>query len=477
MPPITFAPTDAYAVMNSLVRQATGQSNINVVDSSTFISAGKTVLDSGIENVYNSISVLISRTIIDSLKYKGKLKLIVENTGAFENRVRKISFYARDNQASGMYNTNLYTNLGAGLDDTSGTGSMWEQNPSIPLEINFFSSFAWDKSHTEYPEQTKLAFNNESSFIDFINGMMIEVQNDIESTLEAKNKLVILDRIAGTKYLVDNGDLGNECAVNLTKEFNDTFGTAYTTKEILNEHAIAFIKFFIARFKIDSKRLTNRTALYHDPMTKTIDGVDYSILRHTPVDRQKFVYYEPLFTQLDLNLSEIFNPEMLQLPNGEGVDHWQSFTNPSAIDITPALPEGAVSSEVKMDLVLGLLFDTDSIMVSNKFTGMYQTPINARHVFTNLWWHYNYGVCQDYTHSAILYYMSDDYLYVAETFAGDGTETDFVLTGNVGDIISVTVNGTATTAYEYDSEDKTITFTTAPADESVIVVTYMPTVS
>ena len=406
---VSFSPKDAYAVMNSLVAQATGKTDIVATDTSSFIDAGKAVLDTGMENVFNSLSVLIGRTIIASRPYTGKFKIISKNeVDGFDNRIRKISFYGRDNQASGMFNTNLNTNLGDGLSDTDGAGSMWEQNPAMPVERFFYSSYTWDKSHTQYPEQVKLAFRSEDEFIRFVNGVMVEVQNDIESTLEANNRMVVIDRIAGQKLLVDNGDLGAECAVNLTPVFNDEMNTAYTTEEILSEHLTELLELWVARIKIDSDRMTNRTALYHDPLTKTVDDVTYSVYRHTPKDRQRFVYYAPFFTKAKTRvMPEIFNPEYLDFKQGEAVDYWQSIKDPSAIDVTPALPDGATSSEVKLALVLGMLFDEDAIMTNNKFTGMYTTPINARHVYTNLWWHYLYGVVQDYTENCILYYMAD----------------------------------------------------------------------
>jgi aminopeptidase N len=61
----------------------------------------------------------------------------------------------------------------------------------------------------------------------------------------------------------------------------------------------------------------------------------------------------------------------------------------------------------------------------------------------------------------------------SETFTGDGSEDDFVLTGNVLRILSVTVNGTATDAYTYTAATQTITFTSAPADDAAIKVTYL----
>ena len=177
MPALTFQVKDAYAVMNDLVHQATGQDDIKVVDTSSFVDAGTKVLEAGYENLYNALGVLIGKTIIQSRPYTGKFKLVGAKTAnAFENRIRKISYYARDNQPTGMFNTDVATNLGAGLDDEDGVGSQWEQNPAMPVERYFFSDFAWDKSHTQYLEQAKIAFQNEADFIAFINGIMVEVQ-------------------------------------------------------------------------------------------------------------------------------------------------------------------------------------------------------------------------------------------------------------------------------------------------------------
>lgn len=470
---VTFAPVDVYAVMNELVHEATGQNDINVVDTSSFIDAGKAVLDTGVENVFNALNVLIGRTIIASRDYTGKFNLVSRQVGdAFENRIRKISFYARDNQASGMFNTDITSdNLGAGLTNTDGVGSMWEQNPAMPVERFFYSDYVWDKCHTQYIEQIKIAFTNEADFLKFINGVLTEVQNDIESTIEANNRSIVLDRIAGTYLQVKNGDLGAECAVNLTAEFNKECDTAYSTKEILSEHLTEFLEFYVAKVKIDSDRMENRTAFYHDPMKKTVDGVDYYVLRHTPKAMQRFIYYSPFFTKAKARvLPEIFNPQYLDFKQGEAVDYWQSFASPEMINIKPALPDGAESEAVKIPLVIGMLFDEEALLTNNKFTGAYNTPIEARHVYFSTWYHYKFGQINDYSENSIIYYMED----LSEEFEGDGVTTDFTLTGDVNEILSITVDGTAVSAddYAYDADTKTISFDTAPDDDAVIIVTY-----
>ena len=72
----SFTPQDCYKLMNSLVKQATGQQTITVVDSSTFVSAGETVLSTGTENVLNSLSIIIARTLVAVRPYKAKFMLM-----------------------------------------------------------------------------------------------------------------------------------------------------------------------------------------------------------------------------------------------------------------------------------------------------------------------------------------------------------------------------------------------------------------
>lgn len=464
-----FKPTDVYPIMNNLVRQITAQKTIDVVDTTSFVSAGSSVLEAGYENVFNALAVLVSRTIVAARPYSGKLKIINEENDAFDNRMRKISFYSKDTQASGMFNTDLYTNIGAGKDDESGAGSMWEQNPSIPVEKYFFASSTYDFEHTEYIEQIKIAFQNEASFLDFLNGMRTEIMNDLESQKEAKNRVLLLDRIAGTKLLADKGEIGAECCVNLTAEFNKENGTSYTTQQLLQSHTVDFLEFFLARIKNDSDMLTYRTAMFHDPMTKEISSVNYNVLRHTPKAQQRMIYNSRLFNQIKLSLAEIYHPDMLALPEQlEGVQFWQNAADPYKVDVKPALPEGATSSEVAIDIVVGMLFDTDALMSNIRYEGMLSTPINARHGYRNEFWHFLFSSWNDYSENGIVYYMSDD---STKYFVGDGTEDDFSVTAT--SIVKVTVNGvTKTATTDYTFANNTLTFTTAPADGAIIQVIY-----
>ena len=215
---------DAYAIMNALVAQATGQSDISVVDTSTFVSAGNSVLATGYENVLNSLSLVLGRTLVAVRPYKAKLASIqAMNSDVYSHRLRKISYFGRNNLPAGDWNTNLFPeNLAQGNTNaqvtTSGheaTKSMWVQNQPQVLEMNFSGSDVWQTSTTVYRYQLQQAFRDEESFGQFVTGIMTEKANDIESTREAFNRMAVVNKIA---EVFDTGVSAQK--VNLTEAYN-----------------------------------------------------------------------------------------------------------------------------------------------------------------------------------------------------------------------------------------------------------------
>lgn len=410
---------DCHNLMNSLVKQATGQQSITVIDSSSFVSAGETVLATGTENVINSLSLIIGRTLVAVRPYKAKFLLInALNSGVYSNRIRKISYYSKDAQASGMYNTQLYTNLKEGntngqnlvAENPTSTKSMWEQNQPIALEMNFAGSDTWDDSLTIYEKQLQIAFESEANFSQFMSGIMTEKSNDMESQKEAFNRMCVLNEIGMIYDMADDRPLSS---VNLTKEYNTKYGTSYTSAELRTTYLESFLKFFVAYVKNISNYLEERSTNYHLSPTKTVNGTNYKLLRHTPKNRQKMFLYEPLFIEAKANvLSSIFNPEYLDIKNYEPINYWQSIDNRSSVKITPAIydkmsGEQKKGNEVDLDYVVGLLFDEDAMMIDYQFDGSYSTPLEARKLYRNIFWHYTKNAINDPTENAVLFYMKD----------------------------------------------------------------------
>lgn len=405
-------PKESYAIMNELVHQATGQSNITVVDTSSFVAAGETTLNTGVENTLSALALILGRIMVSVRPYKAKLMIIQAlNTGMYTDRMAKISYYSRDNQPAGFVNTDQKTNFADGYtngdNNNASTKSMWEQNAPVPLQMFFSGSDVWDTSTTLYEVQLKKAFRNEQEFGRFVGGIMTEKANDIESTKEAFNRMTMLNHMAGI-YDLKASMPGS--AVNLTKAYNDKFGTSHTSAELRTTYLDEFLKFFVAEFKLASDFMTERSARYHWTPTKA----GHVLLRTTPKANQRAVLFNPLLVDAQAQvLPSIFNDEYLKVENFEPVNYWQSVNDRAMINITPAIPNvnnpATQTAGAAVNIyVVGMLFDQDAIMTDFQYESSATTPLEARKLYRNVFWHFSKNAINDFTENAILFYMEDE---------------------------------------------------------------------
>lgn len=413
---MAFTPKDSHALMNALVRQATGQQAITVIDSSTFVSAGELVLQTGMENVFNSLNIVLGRLIVANRPYNAKLTLMDEiDTGAYTNRLRKVSYYTSDTNPSGAFNTDLFTNLANGY--TSGdnggvsTKSQWEQNLKNVVEVDFGVSSTWQYCITMYEDAIKLAFRDENEFARFISGYLVEHANDIESQRESWNRMLLCNKIAS---VYDESAKMNGSVVNLTKAFNDKYNTTYTSEELRTTHLKEFLEFFISEFKLASEHMTERTVNYHNPLTKTVDGVDYHVVRHTPYRDQHVYLFDELFIESEsMVMPEIFNPQYLDINTQfERVTYWQSVNDRPAIKFTPAITgnDGRQTAGETVDLpyVVGMITDRDGLISHMQLDRVDTTPLEARKHYRNTWHTFMKGGISDNTENCIIFIMEDE---------------------------------------------------------------------
>lgn len=422
----TLTTKDGYQLMNLLVRQATGQAAQSVVDASTFVSAGETVLATGKENTMNALSLVLGRTFAAVRPYNAKLALMnAINTGVYSHRLRKISYYAQDAQPSGYFNTDINTNFAEGFTagenpDAQGvaqsTKSQYEQHPAMPLEVNFAGSTTWQDCITMYEDKLEQAFNSVESFNAFIEGILVEHGNDIESQKEAWNRMTLLSAIATRIYLAGQG-VATSSVINLTSAFNTYFRTSYTSEQLRSTYLKEFLEFMVSVIKETSDRMTERGTAYHDPMTKTVSGVSYSVLRHSPKDRQRLYLYNPLFRKSEaIVMPEIFRPEYLNMEKQfERVEYWQSNdsgTNRSAINFNSAYLDSSDGTQkatgaVTASYVVGVLADEDAFMTDFQLEKALTSPLEARKGYRNNWLTFAKNAIIDQTENMVVFIMAD----------------------------------------------------------------------
>ena len=415
----TLTPQDAHALMNLMLRQATGEQAITVTDTSSFISAGELIMATGMENVTNSVSIVMNRLIVASRAYNARMRIVrADEVGSYSNRARKISFYSQNALPDGSHNTDLFTNLAAGY--TSGenggasTKSQWEQHPAMPLEMNFAGTNVWQHCITMYEDQLKIAFRNENEFNRFVSGYLQEHANDIEQEREGFLRILLLNRIAMTFDMTSDmpGAL-----VDLTAEFNTFYGTSYTSAQLRSTYLKEFLAFMTATIKMYSDFLENRSVNYHWSVPKTVGGDTYNILRHTPKSDQRLALYAPLFRMAEsLVLPEIFNPQYLSIENYEPVTFWQAEGQRAGINVTPAIIETAPTdpaygtqikgTAVSEDYIVGVLFDRDAVFGELQLDRADSTPLEARKHYRNVWNTFAKNGVSDPTENFIVFYMS-----------------------------------------------------------------------
>lgn len=498
-----FKRTDGYALINAVMAQLTGQDSYQVIDAQGFMDAGKLAMTYSTDEIFNALTIVGARLFTATRPYKAPLWLIDSiNSGYYNNRLRKISYYSTWALPSGAFNTNLYTNFADGFDNgenpngggtAQSTKDMYEQHPVHPLEMNFMNSTVWQDCITRYEDQIKIAFTSEDEWARFWSGVLTEKGNDVEQRKEAHNRLTLLNRMAIAGAIGDDNSAVKavKTVIDLTAAYNAKFGTSYSGTQLRTTYLKSFLEFFVSEFKIISNMMTKRSLAFHIAPPLTLGDGDHYILRHTPKSEQRFLMYAPLWEQAKaMVMPEIFNTSYLNMEDQfEAVDFWQSFSmndaDKAAVNLEVTIPgwlENLIgnttgSSDTKYvfnpDYVLGCLYDKDAVLTDFQFEAARTTPLEARKNYINTWMDFGLGAIGDPTENFVIFVMSEYAGQKQERFTGDGTEDDFVLTGTVTTIKSVTVDGTATTAYTYTSGTKTITFTTAPAAGASIVVTYV----
>lgn len=392
----SLTPQDAYQLMNEIVAQATGKNDLTVVDTTTFVSVGETVLRTGTENTLSAISTVIARTIFSTRPYRAKLSSLNVGEQRWGGQTRKITYLMGELEQSQDWNTNLAPHQladGQSID-------MYKIRKPKAVQLNFYGTQVLQKHITRFRDQLAMAFSNENEFLRFISGVMVEFNNEIELVNEGKARAVLLNFMAGISSM-------GLMEVDLTKEYNDKYGTSYTREQLLSTQMESFMKFLAAHIKIWSERMTDMSTLYHANLT----GYD-SIPRHTPKSRQKMIMYNPLFIEAESTVySSLFNPQYLEIGSFEGVNYWQSQSSPEQINVKPNILDVATGAskdaeaEVNLPFVVGMLYDEEALGVMPQFDYASTTPFNSAGGYYNMFMHWRFNTYNDFTENAVLFVM------------------------------------------------------------------------
>lgn len=377
------------SVLNDIVKQATGISNIGTVSDNSFMSVATTALGILPDALLGAISQVISRTIFSIRPYNRKFAGLFVDNMKWGNHVRKLNIGDKDWEANVSYD----------LADGQSIDADIVSKPDI-LQTNFYSQCVYSKHYTIFRDQLNIALQNEEEFARFYTMLVQNTMDMIEQCHENTARATICNLIGGKV----KGDTPN--VIHLVTEYNDVTSLELDSASVKKpENFVPFYKWAFSRIKTISGLMTERSLQYH------INVTGHNIMRHTPVQRQRLYLYTPEMNNVESTIfSSVFNEQYLKMMDYEGVNFWQSIKTPMGINVKASYinANGNVVNDsvgTATSNIFGILMDEEAAGITTYGARTATTPYNARGEYTNVWWHFNDRYWNDFTENAVVFLL------------------------------------------------------------------------
>jgi len=384
-------------VMNSIHAQATGTTGIAATDTKSFVAQAQAVLKTGYDPVCNAISQVLSRTIFSIRPYSAKFRGLMVDAVRWGNHVRKISWGDKPIQEDDRIK------IQDGVDAP-------QQIPNVPkvLQTNFYGEEVFQDSYTLFKDQLDVAFSSPDEFARFVSGTVQNVTDKLEQARENMSRALVANYIAAKNHLVAAQSEGAEGVIHLLSEYNTQTGMSLTATTVYQPANFKpFMEWVYSRIAQVSAMLTERSARYHMNITN-LGGVDKTIMRHTPVERQRVYLYAPARFQAEAQvLADVYHDNYLRFADNETVNFWQSITTPAQVQVLPNWlnADGTVGEATEAETVsniFGVITDEETMGWTPVNQWQAPAPFNARHGFTTVYIHETQRHWTDMTENGVV---------------------------------------------------------------------------
>lgn len=386
-------------VLNSIVKQATGQNALTATSTGEFISQAQTALAAGNDAVMNAISNVISRTIFAIRPYSAKFRGLEKSLPVWGAYMRKLSI-ANDDWADDeayaypvTYDSNETDPTGLG-----GSVDQWKiKKPNI-IQTNFFGQSVYADHMTITEDQLMTAFRGPDELGSFLSLLMTNLSNRLEMSRDAIARGLIANMIGA---LVSEAN--TDRVVHLLTEYNTLTDLSLDANTVYQpENFKPFMQWVYSRIAQISDLMTENSTMFQTIINSK------PVLRHTEQQKQKIYLFSPARHQIDARvLADTYHDTYLKYADVESVNFWQSIKTPDSINVTPSYThtDGTVktpSSAIEQDGIFGLIFDEDAMGYAFLDRRTIPTPVNANGLYRNLWVHCKQKVFMDNTEKAVV---------------------------------------------------------------------------
>jgi hypothetical protein len=389
----------AGTILQSLVKQATGQVTIAASTPGEFVSVAQTALKTGYDPILNAMSQMWGRTIFSIRPYSRKFSGLEMSMERWGNAVRKLSIAdkpieddARFTWPVGYDSAKAPNALGEGE-----SVDMYALNKPDILQVNFYGQSVYENSYTIFKDNMDVAFTSAEEFMRF-NSLVTGNRSDKLEQYRENIARGILANYIGSLL----AEKQNARVVHLLTEYNAETGLALTAQNIYQpENFSSFMQWAYARIATISRMMTERSEMYQT----VINGKH--VMRHTPANKQKVYLYAKAMDQFDAMVkANTFHDNYLKFTDYEGVNFWQSIETPDSISVTPVYTSttgvATTGEAVEQAGIFGVIFDEEALGYAQVNNWAAVTPFNAKGGYWNTYDHVNFRAIMDMSEKGVL---------------------------------------------------------------------------
>lgn len=380
-------------ILNSLMQQTTGQTDIVNTDLSNVVDAGNAIFD--VMSVDNYVKKLIDHVgrvaVVDRRLDVSAPSLIMDNW-AYGAALEKITIAmpeAENNPTWQLTDGQTYNQDTFYTPDVTVKFYQQRDTYSIPIsraEMQVRSAFS-------SPEQLMAFFSGIETQIR--NAMTVNTDNMIRSTINTMFGVTLADEFSNGTYT----GVSSVKAVNLLYEFNMINSTQLTAEQAMTDPE--FLRYASNRMRNYIKWLSTASSLMN------VGGT----VKFTPRDDLHVVLLSEFYNAANTYLqSDTFHNEFTSLPLGETVPYWQGsgltfdFADNSSIDIKIPASSGGTTT-ITASGILGCMFDRWCMGINNQ-NFRAPTHINAAGEFVNTFYKYDGGFFYDSNENFVMFYAA-----------------------------------------------------------------------
>lgn len=364
-----------YAIVNGVVSQALGSTALTAVDASGLVSLGNAVISSqsNTEAFLNTLVQRIGRTIISYRKYTNKLSDMVLTDFEWGAILQKIKVRMPEAVEDDAYE----------LTDGQSVDHYIVKKPSVDQKL-FVARNPYALYITISRKLLKEAFLSEAAMAGFLSAVFGEVQNKIELSFEN------LGRTCMANYIAEIAGTARE--IKLMTRYN-----AIATQDVTAANAMIdgnFLRYAAGVIKQYSKRFTDMSTLYNDG-TET---------RHTPLEDQRLRILSEFETAMETQVEyAAFHDKFVSLRGTyTSVNFWQAAQTPGSVNVKRA-SDGAATSVAN---IVAILHDRDAMGLYKEEEDVLTTPVNARGMYYNTFWHLQRDYLNDLSENCVIFTLS-----------------------------------------------------------------------